>query len=113
MRKISRMGQIFIILLIRILYYVLFYSFGVKRPFPSFYEMLVLIMLIFSVCNFKTDNTWKIKIGNSKKNKNKDQCMAKKKKKKRTPLKNIHHKKQNTIIVQLKQLLYFQMAVFT
>lgn len=65
MRKISRMGQIFIILLIRILYYVLFYSFGVKRPFPSFYEMLVLIMLIFSVCNFKTDNTWKIKIGNS------------------------------------------------
>ena len=40
-------------------------------------------MLIFSVCNFKTDNTWKIKIGNSKKNKNKDQCMAKKKKKKK------------------------------
>ena len=65
MRKISRMGQIFIILLIHILYHVLFYSFGVKRPFPSFYEMLVLIMLIFSVCNFKTDNTWKIKIGNS------------------------------------------------
>ena len=62
MRKISRMGQIFIILLIHILYHVLFYSFGVKRPFPSFYEMLVLIMLIFSVCNFKTDNTWKIKI---------------------------------------------------
>ena len=55
------MGQIFIML--HSLYYILFYSLGVKKPCTAFYEMVVLIDY-FCVYNFKIDITWKIKIGN-------------------------------------------------